>query len=248
MMTFPKMSIAVYADGANLADMIKRYKEGFVQGFTTNPTLMAKAGIKDYAAFARSVLNEIKSLPISFEVFSDDFAAMEKEALIIGSWADNVNVKIPITNNRGESAFELIQTLLKKNLKLNVTAIFTEEQLQGLLKILMPNDDVIISVFAGRIADTGVDPIPLMRSAAQKFAHLPKAKLLWASPREVLNIYQAQECGCHIITATDDLISKLSLHKKDLHEFSLETVKMFYNDAQKAGFSLSDHDRRSPSV
>ncbi|MGZ3687524.1 MAG: transaldolase family protein, partial [Bdellovibrionota bacterium] len=185
------MKIAVYADGANREDMIKRYREGSVKGFTTNPTLMAKAGVKDYAAFAKSVLSEITDLPISFEVFSDDFAEMEREANIIGSWGKNVNVKIPITNTKGQPSLPLIRKLLDKGLKLNVTAIFTQAQLDALREILQPKDDVIVSIFAGRIADTGVDPMPLMKKAVQDYRDKTNSKILWASPREVLNIYQA---------------------------------------------------------
>jgi transaldolase len=238
MMQYPKLRIAVYADGANLTDMVKRQKEGFVKGFTTNPTLMVKAGVTDYVAFARSVLAEIKTAPISFEVFSDDFQEMEREALIIGAFGPNVNIKIPITNTQSKPTLPLIRKLLDKKLKLNVTAIFTSDQLKGLREILKPEDDVIVSIFAGRIADTGVDPIPLMTQAVQDYQGLKGSKILWASPREALNIYQADACGCHIITATDDQISKLSIHGKSLAEFSLDTVKMFYNDAKKAGFKL----------
>ena len=233
-----ELKIAVFADGANRDDMVKRYRDGTVKGFTTNPTLMAKAGIKDYAAFAKSVLSEIKTMPISFEVFSDDFENMEREALIISSWASNVNVKIPITNTEGKPTLNLIRRLLDKGLKLNVTALFTQEQLDGLREILKPKDDVIVSIFAGRIADTGVDPMPLMRKAVQDYRDKTQSKILWASPREALNIFQADECGCHIITATDDQIAKLKLRGKSLSEFSLETVKMFYADAKKAGFAL----------
>jgi len=237
-MAFPNLKIAVFADGANQADMIKRYREGFVKGFTTNPTLMAKAGLTDYEAFAKSVLSEIKNLPISFEVFSDDFADMERQAKKIGGWAPNVNVKIPITNTKGESSLPLIRRLLDAGLKLNVTAMLPQEQCDGLVTILKPQDDVIVSIFAGRIADTGIDPIPQMKKAVADFKPFPKAKILWASPREVLNVYQADACGCHIITATDDLIAKLALHGKSLKDYSLDTVKMFYNDAQKAGFKI----------
>jgi transaldolase len=238
MVNYPQLKIAVYADGANKDDMLKRYREGFVKGFTTNPTLVAKAGVKDYAGFAKSVLAEIKTHPISFEVFSDEMSEMEREALIIGSWGSNVNIKIPITNTQGKPTLPLIRSLLDKNLKLNVTALFTQEQIDGLREILKPKDDVIVSIFAGRIADTGIDPMPLMRKAVQDYKHLTGSKILWASPREALNVYQAQDCGCHIITATDDQISKLTLHGKSLAEFSLETVKNFYNDAKKAGFSI----------
>jgi transaldolase len=237
-MTFPKLNVHVYADGANKDAMLKRYKEGFVKGFTTNPTLMAKAGVTDYAGFAKMMLAEIKTLPISFEVFSDDLAEMEREALIIGSWGANVNIKIPITNTKGAPTLSLIQKLLAKNLKLNVTAIFTQEQLDGLREVLKPQDDVIVSIFAGRIADTGVDPMPLMKKAVHDYKQLTGSKILWASPRETLNIYQADQCGCHIITSSDDQIAKLPQFGKSLTEFSLETVKMFYNDATKAGFKL----------
>jgi transaldolase len=225
-MSFPQLKIAVFADGANREDMLKRLKEGFIKGYTTNPTLMAKAGLKDYQAFAKSVLSEIKELPISFEVFSDEFDDMARQARLIKAWGGNVNVKIPISNTRGESALPLIRTLLDEGVKLNITAILTNEQIDGLRKILKPNDDVIVSIFAGRIADTGVDPIPAMKRAVMEYQSVPKAKILWASPREVLNIYQADACGCHIITATDDLISKLLLHGKPLVEFSLDTVDL----------------------
>jgi transaldolase len=236
-MGFPDLKIAVYADGANKDAMLKRCREGFVKGFTTNPTLMAKAGLTDYETFAREVLAEIK-LPISFEVFSDEFSEMERQAKKIAAWGANVNVKVPITNTRRESALPLVRRLLDQGLKLNVTAILDEPQWNDLRKIVKPEDDVIVSIFAGRIADSGRDPIPYMTRAAALFKPLPKAKVLWASPREVLNIYQAQDCGCRIITATDDVIAKLSLHGKPLDEYSLDTVKMFYNDAQKAGFTL----------
>lgn len=232
------MKIHIYADGANQAEMARRYNEGFVKGFTTNPTLMAKANIKDYESFAKEVLGTIKTLPISFEVFSDEFPEMERQALKIRSWGPNVNVKIPITNTKGESSLALIAKLLKADVPLNVTAIFTKNQLMGLRELMTEKDDVIVSVFAGRIADAGYDPVPIMRETVKMYEGLPKAKVLWASPREVLNAYQAEDCGCHIITMTDDLISKLKLKGKNLDEFSLETVKMFYSDAQKAGFRL----------
>jgi transaldolase len=237
-MGFPGISIQVYADGANKADMVKRVREGYISGLTTNPTLMRKAGISDYEGFAKDVLADIKELPISFEVFSDDFQEMKRQAMVIKSWGANVNVKIPITNTLGQSAIPLISDLFAAGIKLNVTAILTEAQLAGLREVLTPKDDAIVSIFAGRIADTGVDPMPIMRRAVNTFSGLPKAKILWASPREVLNVYQAEQCGCHIITATDDLLSKLALRGKDLAEYSLDTVKMFYRDAQAAGFSL----------
>jgi transaldolase len=237
-MGFPQLKIAVFADGANRDDMVKRCKEGFIKGYTTNPTLMNKAGITDYEKFAKSILSEIKDLPISFEVFSDEFEEMERQAKKIASWGPNVNVKIPITNTRQESALPLIRKLFDQGLKLNITAILDEAQWVELRKILKPQDDAIISIFAGRMADTGRDPVPYMKRAVDLYKPLNKAKVLWASPREVLNIYQAEACGCHIITATDDLIAKLSLNNKSLPDYSLETVKMFYNDAKKAGFQL----------
>lgn len=236
--TYPDLKVAVFADGANRDEMVKRYREGFVRGFTTNPTLMNKAGVRDYEAFARSVLAEITSLPISFEVFSDEFPEMERQAKKIGSWGSNVNVKIPITNTRGESSIPLIRRLFDAGLKLNVTAVFTDEQIGALRELTRPTDDLILSVFAGRIADTGVDPMPVMRRAVEMFKDLPGTKVLWASPREALNVFQAEACGCHVITCTDDLIAKLKNHGKDLAQFSLETVKMFRDDATKAGFSL----------
>jgi transaldolase len=233
------LRIRIFADGANVAAMLGRYREGFVHGFTTNPTLMAKAGIRDYAAFAREVLQVIVDLPISFEVFSDEFAEMEREARLIAGWGPNVNVKIPITNTRGEPAFGVIRSLLDQRVKLNVTAILTREQWLGLREVMQPEDDVIVSIFAGRIADTGVDPVPMISQAVQDFRTLPFARVLWASPREVLNVYQADACGCHIITATDDLLSKVQkLRGKSLSEVSLDTVRMFHDDAKRAGFQL----------
>jgi transaldolase len=233
------LRIRIFADGAEVGAMLKRYREGFVHGFTTNPTLMAKAGVPNYAAFAREVLQVIVDLPISFEVFSDDFAEMERQARLIASWGPNVNVKIPITNTLGAPAFGVIASLLQQRIKLNVTAILTREQWLGLKELMKPEDDVIVSIFAGRVADTGVDPVPMMQKAVEDFRALPGARVLWASPREVLNVYQADACGCHIITATDDLISKVQkLRGKDLTEFSLDTVRMFHDDAKRAGFEL----------
>ena len=232
------LKIALFADGANKDQMLKRYHEGMVKGFTTNPTLMAKAGLRDYAGFAREVLEVIKDRPISFEVFSDDFSEMERQAGLIQSWGSNVNVKIPITNTRGEPSLGLIRRLLDRKVRLNITAVFTDEQLKRLRETIRPADDVIVSIFAGRIADTGTDPMPIMKKAVKDFAGHSGTKILWASPREALNIYQADACGCHIITCTDDLLSKLPLHEKTLEEFSLDTVKMFHRDAAQAGFAL----------
>jgi transaldolase len=232
------LQIHIYADGAHRELMLKRHKEGLVKGFTTNPSLMAQAGIKDYVGYAKELLTQIPDMPISFEVFSDEFPEMERQALLIGAWGKNVYVKIPITNTKSESALPLIRKLLDRDLRLNVTAIFTQEQLDGLREILKPKDDVLVSVFAGRLADTGIDPMPLMTKAVHDYRGLAGSKLLWASTREAFNIYQAEACGCHIITVPDDLIGKLKIRGKSPAEYSLDTVKTFYSDAQKAGFVL----------
>ncbi len=235
--------ISIFADGASRESILKHYREakngvGAIRGFTTNPTLMAKAGVTNYPAFAKEILSEVKDFPISFEVFSDTFSEMKRQAKIISSWGKNVNVKIPITNTKGLSSLMLIRELLDENIIVNVTAIFTREQWLNLREMLNFDDNLIISIFAGRIADTGIDPCPMMKQAVADFSEYKGAKILWASPREVLNLYQAEECGCHIITMTDDLISKIKNKGKPLTEFSLDTVKMFYDDAKEAGFSL----------
>ncbi|MBI4217619.1 MAG: transaldolase [Elusimicrobia bacterium] len=232
------LRIKVFADGANKEDMLSAYKSKLVDGFTTNPTLMKKAGVADYEKFAKEILTEIKDLPISFEVFSDDPSQMERQARKINSWAKNIHVKIPVTNTQGISSTPLIRKLAGEGIPLNVTAILTLEQVKEVSNALNPNAPSIVSVFAGRVADTGVDPIPMMRESAQILKALPACELLWASSREVLNIFQAQDCGCHIITVTPDILKKLSLLGKDLKELSLDTVKTFYEDGQKAGFSI----------
>jgi len=232
------MRVKIYADGARLEDMLAASKGGTISGLTTNPTLMRQAGLTDYRGFARQVLSKITDFPISFEVFADDFPTMEKQAREIATWGANVYVKIPVTNTKGESAVPLIAKLAKEGVKLNVTAILTLQQVRAVVDALDANTPAVVSVFAGRIADTGRDPVPLMREALNICAAKPKAELLWASPREVLNIYQADEIGCHIITVTPDLLKKLSLKDKDLSQYSLETVEMFYRDATAAGFSL----------
>jgi transaldolase len=235
----PELKIAIYADGADVRDMIAARDAGTVTGFTTNPTLMRKIGITDYEAFAHEALSAVGGMPISFEVFADDFAEMERQAKLIATWGDAVFVKIPITNTKGESAVPLIGRLSAAGVKLNITAILTLDQVRAVVDALHPDTPAIVSVFAGRIADTGVDPVPLMREAAQICAAKPKAELLWASPRELLNIFQADEVGCHIITVTSDILKKLStMVGKPLDELSLDTVKMFYNDATAAGFRL----------
>lgn len=232
------LQVKLFQDGADLDAMIAAKNRKLVSGFTTNPTLMRKAGVSDYKAFAQRAIAAIPDLPISFEVFSDDFATMEREAREIASWGGDTYVKIPISNTKGESAGPLIRKLSGEGFSLNVTAILTLEQVGVVAKSADPGSRTIVSVFAGRIADTGIDPVPVMTQSAQILKSLPKAELLWASPREVLNVIQANECGCHIITATPDIIAKLGMFGKDLTQYSLETVKMFYDDARAAGFKI----------
>jgi transaldolase len=232
------LRVRLFQDGADIGSMRRAYVDGLVQGFTTNPTLMRKAGITDYEAFAREAIEAIPDVPISFEVFSDTLDDMEREARIIASWGGTTYIKIPISDTRGDSTAPLIRKLSSEGLALNITALLTLEQVRETAAALEPGTPSIVSVFAGRIADTGVDPLPVMREAVQILEPLPRAELLWASPREVLNVFQADECGCHIITATPDILSKLSLTGKDLREYSLETVRMFYTDAQAAGYKL----------
>ena len=232
------LKVKIYADGADRDGMLEMYAKSYIQGFTTNPTLMKKVGITDYKAFAHEILQVIPDRPISFEVFADEFTDMERQALEIKTWGENVYVKIPVSNTRQEMAYDLIERLSGAGVHLNVTAMLTLEQVQNVADALKDGPDSIVSVFAGRIADTGVDPVPVMQEALALLEVAPKAELLWASPREVLNIYQADNIGCHIITATNDLIRKLALGGKDLAEYSLETVQMFYDDAQSAGYTL----------
>ena len=232
------LKVKIYADGADREGMLEMYEKSYIQGFTTNPTLMRKAGIEDYESFARGILEVISDRPISFEVFADEFEEMERQALEIAEWGDNVYVKIPITNTRQQSASGLIQRLSSQGVRLNITAILALDQVQEVATAVQNGPACIVSVFAGRIADTGVDPIPIMKDALTILQSVPNAELLWASPREVLNIYQADAIGCDIITATNDLLQKLTLAGKDLAEYSLETVRMFYNDAENAGYEL----------
>jgi transaldolase len=234
----PALKIKLFQDGAELGKMIEARARGGIDGFTTNPTLMRKAGIVDYKEFALKAIKAIPDLPISFEVFSDDFDAMEREAREIASWGGDTYIKIPITNTKGQSSAALVRKLSSEGVSLNVTAILTLEQVEEVAKAADAGARTIVSVFAGRIADTGIDPVPLMAKAVGMLKRLPKAELLWASPREVLNVIQAQDCGCHIITATPDIIAKVRLFGKDLRQYSLETVKMFYDDARAAGFKL----------
>lgn len=232
------LKIKIFADGAEKQGMLEMAKNPMISGFTTNPTLMRKAGITDYRAFAKDILKSITDRPISFEVFSDDFAEMERQALEIASWGENVYVKIPITNTKGQSCHDLIERLASANVKLNVTAMMTYEQVKNILPALSDGPSAFVSVFAGRIADTGRDPIPEMRQILNLLRTSPNVELIWASPRELLNIVQADLIGCHVITATNDILKKLPLIGHDLNQYSLETVQMFYNDAQAAGFKL----------
>jgi transaldolase len=232
------LKVKIFADGADKAGMLEMASKSFVKGLTTNPTLMKKAGIVDYKAFALEILSEIKEKPISFEVFSDDFDEMEKQALEISSWGDNVYVKLPITNTKGEPIYNLISKLANKKVKLNVTAIMTLEQVKNVVNNLNPSVPSYVSVFAGRIADTGRDPLPLMIDCVNALKANPLAELIWASPRELFNIFQADQIGCQVITVTNDVLKKLDLVGKDLNDYSLDTVKMFYNDAKSAGFSI----------
>jgi len=236
---FRNLKVKLFADGADLAGMKEMAANPMIKGFTTNPTLMRKAGISDYAAFARDVLKVIPDRPVSFEVFADDFGEMESQALEIASWGKNVNVKIPVTNTRKEFAGALIERLSKAGVKLNVTAVMTLEQVERITAKLDAKTPAIISVFAGRIADTGVDPMPIMKKSVAIMKAKPKAELIWASPRELLNVFQADAVGCHIITATNDILKKLSLVGKDLDKYSLETVEMFYKDAKAAGYTIA---------
>lgn len=233
-----RLRIKIFADGADVEVMKRAYRAGFVKGFTTNPTLMKKAGVTDYRAFAKEALGEIKKLPVSFEVFADDFSRMESEALEISSWAPNVYVKIPITNTSGESSIALIKKLSAKGLQLNITAITTLEQVQAAADALSADSHSVVSVFAGRVADTGRDPVPHMAMALRIIAKNPNIELLWASPRELLNIFQADSAGCHIITVSDDILKKSSMAGMDLAALSLETVKMFHRDAVSSGFKI----------
>ena len=233
-----KLKVKLFADGAEKAGMVEMYNNPLISGFTTNPTLMKKAGITDYKTFAKDILTVIKDKPISFEVFSDEFDEMEKQALEIASWGDNVYVKIPITNTKSESSAKLIERLSLSGVKINVTAMMTAEQVKSVLPKLSKGQASYVSVFAGRIADAGIDPIPIMSEVMALLKGQSKIELIWASPRELFNVVQADSIGCHIITATNDILKKLPTLGKDLTEFSLDTVKMFYNDAHSAGYTI----------
>ncbi len=233
-----ELKVKIFADGADKSDIMRLYADRRIKGFTTNPTLMRKAGISDYEGFARDILSQIKDRPISFEVFSDDFSEMERQALKIADWGANVYVKIPVSNSDGNPAYDLIHRLAQRKVQLNVTAIMTMAQVRDVSLALENHAPSNVSIFAGRIADTGVDPLPIMSASVAMCAAYPKQELIWASPRELLNIFQADAIGCQIITVTPDVLKKLALVGKDLSEYSLETVKMFSSDAQAAGFTL----------
>jgi transaldolase len=232
------LKVRIFADGADLPGMIDMYRLPYIKGFTTNPTLMRKAGVADYRAFARSVLEAIPDRPISFEVFADDLDGMAREARAIASWGDNVYVKIPVTNTRRESTEVLVRTLSHEGVRVNVTAIMTLDQVSAVARSLAGGAPSCVSVFAGRIADTGRDPVPLMRTALEIVRTVRGSELIWASPRELLNVFQADEIGCDIITVTRDVLAKLPVVGKDLSDYSLETVRMFHDDAARAGYRL----------
>jgi transaldolase len=233
-----ELNVKIFADGADKNGMLEMYAKPYIKGLTTNPTLMKKAGVRDYKAFAMDILAAISDKPISFEVFSDDFTEMERQALEIANWGDNVYVKIPVTNTQSQPAYELVRNLSRAGVKLNVTALMTLDQVRGVVEVLDAAVPSYISVFAGRIADTGIDPVKLMATSVEIMKQKPLSELIWASPRELLNIFQANDIGCHVITVTNDILKKLDLVGYDLDQYSLDTVKMFYNDAVAAGFKL----------
>jgi transaldolase len=232
------VGVKIFADGADMASMIEMASKTYIAGLTTNPTLMRKAGITDYAKFAKEVVTEIQGKPISFEVFSDEIEEMKYQGEKIASWGSNVYVKVPITNTRGESTNGVISHLSHKGIKVNVTAIMTVEQVEHIMKSLNPEVESVVSVFAGRIADTGRDPVPMMQKCVSILRQNQKSELIWASPRELLNVFQAASIGCQIITATNDILKKLELIGLDLSVYSLETVKMFFDDATTSGYKI----------
>ena len=240
------LRVQIFADGADKASMLELYRQPYIKGFTTNPTLMRATGVADYQGFALDLLATIQDRPISFEVFADDEAEMEDQARHIAAWGKNVFVKVPVMNTNGAPTYDLVRALSSDGIKLNVTALLTLEQVRHVCSALKGNASAYVSVFAGRIADTGRDPVPLMREAVSMVNDV-NAQLIWASPRELLNVFQADEIGCHVITATTDILKKLPLVGKDLHEFSQETVQMFRRDAVKSGYSLPTVKREIPA-
>jgi len=241
-MTTAHLKVKLFADGADLAGIKEMAANPAIKGFTTNPTLMRKAGVSDYKAFALQALQVVRGRPISFEVFADEFGEMGKQAHEIASWGKNIYVKIPVTNTKGELSGPLVERLTRAGIQVNVTALTTVDQVKRVADRLAPETPAIISVFAGRIADTGRDPVPIMAEAVKIMKKKPKSELIWASPRELLNIFQANEIGCHIITATNDILKKLPLIGKDLDAYSLETVEMFHKDAKAAGYSIATRE------
>lgn len=241
-MTIAHLKVKLFADGADLAGIKEMAANLAIKGFTTNPTLMRKAGVSDYKAFALQALQVVGGRPISFEVFADEFGEMGKQAHEIASWGKNIYVKIPVTNAKGEFSGPLVERLTRAGIQVNVTALTTVDQVKRVADRLAPETPAIISVFAGRIADTGRDPVPIMAEAVKIMKKRPKSELIWASPRELLNIFQADEVGCHIITATNDILKKLPLIGKDLDAYSLETVEMFHKDAKAAGYSIATRE------
>ncbi len=241
-MTIAHLKVKLFADGADLAGIKEMAANPAIKGFTTNPTLMRKAGVSDYKAFALQALQVVGGRPISFEVFADEFGEMGKQAHEIASWGRNIYVKIPVTNTKGEFSGPLVERLTRAGIQVNVTALTTVDQVKRVADRLAPETPAIISVFAGRIADTGRDPVPIMAEAVKIMKKKPKSELIWASPRELLNIFQADEVGCHVITATNDILKKLPLIGKDLDAYSLETVEMFHKDAKAAGYSIATRE------
>lgn len=233
-----KMTVKIFADGADKESMKTMYGQDYIDGLTTNPTLMRNAGIENYEDFCKDILTFIKTKPISFEVFSDDFDEMYRQAKIISAWADNIYVKVPITNTKGDYSYDLIKKLSNEGVKVNVTAIMTKTQIKNTISSLKDDCPAYVSVFAGRIADTGQDPIDIMKYAVEQTSSMPNAEIIWASPRELLNIVQADQIGCHIITVTPDILKKLNKIGYSLDDYSLDTVKMFYDDAVSAGYTL----------
>jgi transaldolase len=238
MTSIDRLSVKIFADGADLAGMLEMYRHPFIKGFTTNPTLMRKAGVTDYRRFAREVVEAIPNRPISFEVLSDEFDEMKRQALEIAGWGPNVYVKIPVTNSRREPSYELVRCLSHSGVKVNVTALMSLEQVHQVASAVAGGAPAYVSVFAGRIADTGRDPVPMMASALQILREAPNTELIWSSPRELLNVFHADAIGCHVITVTNEILRKLPLVGRDLDDFSLDTVQMFYRDAQQAGYRL----------
>lgn len=248
MSSIEKLKVKVFADGADLKTMLELAANPLIKGFTTNPTLMRKAGVADYAKFAHSIISALPDRSISFEVFADEFDEMEWQAMEIASWGENVRVKIPVTNSRGQSAGPLIRRLAAAGVRTNITAIMTLDQVREIADCLHKGPEAYVSVFAGRVADTGRDPVPMMAESVKILSKYPQLELIWASPRELLNIFQADAIGCHIITVTNDLLVKLKLVGKSLAEYSLDTVKMFYNDAQSAGYEIARSEKVAAAV